>query len=137
MKHFPEYHNKIWEWDFAPSGDRSRTRKGWRLFAYVSDSRSPEPIHAVAFVCFDKSEAPKNQEYAKFIAGILKAFLAETVEIKIEEDRFRRVVNSDGETVSLCYECCETVLISADPADVDLAESTHECAIRDIAASTE
>ena len=37
MRTFTQYQKKIWEWDFAPAGDRTRTRKGWRLFAYVAD----------------------------------------------------------------------------------------------------
>jgi hypothetical protein len=125
MKKFPAYQNKIWKWDFAPSGDRSSTRKGWRLFAYVPNPQAREPILARAFVCWDKSEEPKGNP-AKFLAGVLKKFLAETIEIQKTEDRFRRQTHPDGRIISLCHECCE-VVFSIDDSEADLAEDTHEC----------
>jgi hypothetical protein len=134
MPKYPEYHNKIWKWDFKPEGDRSATRKGWRLYAYVPDPRAPEPIPATAFLYYDKADTPKG-DHVKFLSGVLKTFLAETVEVNVEEDRFRRITNSDGEVVSLCYECYETVVISADMTEVEIAERTHQCSVGDLAAS--
>ena len=139
MPGFPQYQNKIWEWDFAPSGDRSRTRKGWRLFAYVPDHNAPEPIPVTAMVAFDKSDAPTG-DYAIFLAGILKEFLAQTIEIKAKEDRFRRQVDGEGRTISLCLECYVRVATSDDVMEVELAEDTHACessGTLDLAASAE
>jgi hypothetical protein len=136
MPKFPDYQNKIWKWDFRPAGERSSTRKGWRLYAYVPDPKAPEPIPARAFLCYDKDEAPTGN-HVKYVAGKLKTFLAETVDVKAEQERFRRVTNSNGEIVSLCYECYETVALSADVAEVEVAEGTHQCAVGDIAASGE
>jgi hypothetical protein len=135
MKRLPQFQNKIWKWDFAPSGESSSTRKGWRLFAYVPDPQAPEPIPARAFVCYDKDQEPKGNP-AKFLADLLKKFLAETVNLKVEEDRFKRQVDSDGTTISLCLGCWDTVAMSADISEIELAESTHECSPPDeIAAS--
>ena len=134
MPRYQEHQNKIWKWDFKPEGDRSGTRKGWRLYAYVPDPKAPEPIPATAFLCYDKSDAPGG-DHVKFLHGILKKFLSETIAITVTEDRFRRQLNGHGETVSLCYECCEIVAISAEFADIEIAEGTHQCAIGEIAAS--
>lgn len=125
MQHFPEYQNKIWKWDFAPGGDKSSTRKGWRLFAYVPDARAPEPILARAFLCYDKDQAPKG-DHAKFLAGMLKKFLSRVINVEATADRFRRQTNSDGRIISLCYECCD-VMFSADEDEATLAEGAHEC----------
>ena len=134
MPKYPLYQNRIWKWDFAPEGSRSSTRKGWRLYAYVPDPKAPEPIPAIAFLCYDKTDAPTG-DHTKFVAKAIKDFLAATIEIQTKERPFRRQVNSDGETISLCLKCCELVIISADIADVELSEDTHECAPADIAAS--
>lgn len=136
MPKYPQYQNKIWKWDFAPEGDRSRTRKGWRLYAYVPDPHAPEPIPATAFLCYDKKYPPSG-DHTKFVAQEIKKFLAEIVEVQATERPFRRQVNGDGETVSLCLECCELIIISADLAEVELMEDTHQCPVADIAASEE
>jgi hypothetical protein len=136
MPRYPQYQNKIWKWDFKPEGDRSATRKGWRLYAYVDDPAAIEPIPATAFLCYDKADTPKG-DHVKYLYQVLKEFLAEIVEVKVEEERFRRITNSDGEIVSLCYACCETVAIAADIAEVELAEGTHHCSISEMVASSE
>jgi len=92
MPKYPAYQNKIWQWDFAPEGDRSATRKGWRLYAYIADHTAAEPIPAAAFVCWDKKNAPKG-DYVKYLAGILKKFLTETIKPKATPDRFRRQIH--------------------------------------------
>jgi hypothetical protein len=126
MPKYPQYQNKIWKWDFAPEGDRSGTRKGWRLYAYVLDPKAPEPIPATAFLCYDKTDTPSG-DHVKFLAKILRNFLSANIEIRAIESRFRRQLNGKGETISLCQECCDIVIISVDEAEVDLAEGTHEC----------
>jgi hypothetical protein len=131
MPKYPLYQNKIWKWDFAPEGDRSATRKGWRLYAYIHDHKAPEPIPAIAFLCYDKTDTPSG-DHTKFLVKAIQKSLTATIEIKVVENPFRRQVNEDGETISLCEKCCELILISADEADVDLAERTHECAEKDI-----
>jgi hypothetical protein len=45
------------KWDFEPSGNKSYTRKGWRLYAYVPDPNASEPILAQAFLAYDKNAA--------------------------------------------------------------------------------
>jgi hypothetical protein len=134
MPKYPLYQNRIWKWDFAPEGDRSYTRKGWRLYAYVPDPKAPEPIPAVAFLCYDKTEAPSG-DHTKFVATAIKKFLEATIVVKVVAKPFRRQINGDGEIISLCEECCELVLISADEAEIEIAEGAHRCVIGDIAAS--
>lgn len=136
MPKYPLYQNKIWKWDFAPEGDRSSTRKGWRLYAYVADPKSPEPIPAVAFMGYDKADAPST-DHTKFVAKAIKKFLEATIEVKVVANPFRRQINQDGEVISLCENCCELVLISADETDIEIAEGAHQCVIGDIAASKE
>lgn len=126
MKHFPAHQNRVWKWDFSPTGDTSSTRKGWRLYAYRFDLDAPEPIPATAFVCYDKSEAPTG-DYAKYLAKELKRFLSEIVVIEAVPDRFRHQILPDGRTISLCYGCGETVALSLDLTEVEIGESTHEC----------
>ncbi len=125
MPGFPQYYDKVWKWDFAPAGDRSATRKGWRLLAYVENPKGPEPVLARAFLCYDKDRDPgRNPE--KFIAKCLKEFFSHAIKIETTPDRFRRQTVLDGQIVSLCYECCETIF-SADNDAADIAESAHEC----------
>jgi hypothetical protein len=136
MPKYPLYQNKIWKWDFAPEGDRSSTRKGWRLYAYVPDSKALEPIPATAFLCYDKTDTPTT-DHVKFVAKAIKKFLTTTIEVRVVDNPFRRQINGNGEIISLCEQCCELVLISADEADIDIAEGAHQCAVGDIAASNE
>jgi hypothetical protein len=126
MRRFPEHQNRVWVWDFRPAGETSSTRKGWRVYAYRFDLNAPEPIPASAFVCFDKDEAPKI-EYAKFLAKELKRFLAVTFVAQEVESKFRHQTLPDGATISLCFACGETAAMSDDPAEIELAENTHEC----------
>lgn len=136
MPKFPTYQNKIWKWDFAPEGDRSSTRKGWRLYAYVPDPKAPEPVPATAFLYYDKADTPSG-DHTKFVAKAIKKFLEQTIEVQAVDNPFRRQVNGKGEIISLCEQCCDLVMVSADEAEVEIAEGTHQCAIKDIAASNE
>jgi hypothetical protein len=138
MKRYPEHQNRVWRWDFRPAGETSSTRGGWRLYAYRFDLDEAEPVTATAFLCYDKDEAPTG-DYVKFLVRELKRFLAETAHVEAVEDKFRRQPLPDGTTISLCYGCGETAGRSADIADLEIAESTHECqiVIGDIAASSE
>jgi hypothetical protein len=126
MPRFPQYQNKIWKWDFRPQGERSSTRKGWRLYAYVPDPKAQEPILAIAFLCYDKSDTPKG-DHVKYLAGVLKKFLAEVIRVENEDERFKRQTDSDGTIISLCLNCWLTVAMSAEIADIETAEDTHEC----------
>lgn len=125
MKGFPDYQNKVWKWDFAPSGESSSTRKGWRLFAFVPDPNAPEPILARAFLCYDKDQEPKENP-AKYLAKSLRKFLCRVIKVQVVPDRFRRQINGDGRIISLCYECFE-VIFSGSEEEADSVESTHEC----------
>lgn len=126
MPGFPDFQNKVWKWDFAPSGDTSSTRKGWRLLAFVPEPNGSEPIIARAFLCYDKDRGPKKN-HEKFVAKTLKKYLVE-VERRIEAtpERFRRQDLKDGKVVSMCYECGET-LFSDDHGQADDTEAGHEC----------
>jgi hypothetical protein len=126
MPKYPLYQNKLWKWDFAPQGDTSSTRKGWRLYAFVPDAKAPEPIAAVAFLCYDRGNAPRG-DYVKYLVGILKKFLAQTVTVEAVEDKFKRQTDQEGQTISLCYTCWATICISADIGEIEVAEQTHEC----------
>ena len=126
MPKYPQYQNRIWKWDFAPEGDRSSTRKGWRLYAYVPDPTAHEPIPATAFLCYDKNDTPPGN-HVKMLAKTLKQFLVATIIVRVEEDHFRYQTNGDGETIVLCEKCCDLIIISADQGEVELAKNTHEC----------
>jgi hypothetical protein len=126
MPGYPQYENKVWKWDFQPAGNKSYTRKGWRLYAYVADPDGPEPILAQAFLAYDKSDQPAGNP-AKYVADALKAFLIPLVAVRATPDRFRRQTLADGKIVSLCYECCET-LFSANDEEADGVEASHQCA---------
>jgi hypothetical protein len=125
MPGFPQFHGKIWKWDFGPEGSYSSTRKGWRLLAHVPDPKAPEPIRAVAFLCYPKSATAGYNP--KEINGILKDFLAAIIE-HTEEERFRHQGEPDGKTRSLCYTCFETVVVSDSPEEIAAAEEQHHCA---------
>jgi len=126
INRFPLYQNRIWKWDFAPVGDRSSTRPGWRLMAYVPDPAAPEPIPARAFLCYDKTQDFKG-ERAKQLAKMLQEFLAKSIIVQATPDRFRRQHLSDGKVVSLCLECCGEPIFSDTEFDADAAEAGHEC----------
>lgn len=126
MPGFSDFQNKVWKWDFAPSGDTSSTRKGWRLLAFVPEPNGSEPIIARGFLCYDKDRGPKKN-HEKFVAEALKKYLVE-VERRIEAtpERFRRQDLANGKVVSLCLECGEP-LSSDNHAEADDAEAGHEC----------
>jgi len=126
MPGYPQYEKKVWKWDFQPSGNKSYTRKGWRLYAYVAEPNGPEPILARAFLAYDKSDAPTGNP-AQYVADALKAFLIPLVAVRATPDRFRRQTLADGKIVSLCYECCEAIF-SANGEEADDVEASHQCA---------
>ena len=59
--------------------------------------------------------------------GALKQFLSSNVEISQEEEKFKHSYDADGRIRSICYECFESVAVSFEIADIELAESIHEC----------
>jgi hypothetical protein len=127
MPGFPEYQGKVWEWDFKPTGERSSTRGGWRLLAFVPEPKGPEPILARPFICWDKGEAPKgNQEF--FISKALKKFLSQHIVITSEEEVFRHTVDGQGKNIALCQLCWER-LESSDLQELEILKDTHrpEC----------
>jgi hypothetical protein len=124
MPGFPDYYNKVWEWDFRPTGERSFTRGGWRLLAYVPDPRGPEPILARPFICWDKGDAPSgNQEH--FISGALKKFLSQHIRVEAEEETFQVRVDRDGTHYGTCQLCWDHVA-SADRDELDTLMSAHK-----------
>jgi len=123
MPGFRDYYDKVWEWDFKPGSDKSSTRPGWRILAYVPNPHGPEPVLARPFVCWDKTQAPKkNQE--KFISTALKKFLSENIQIEIEEEIF--VFRADGERHIATCQLCWEVLIADDRDELDLMTDTHK-----------
>jgi hypothetical protein len=133
MPKFPAYQNKIWKWDFAPEGAHSSTRKNWRLYAYAPDPKALDPVPATAFLVYPRSENPKGNP-ATYLAKVLKKFLTENVQIGSKEERFRHQNMIDGSIRSMCLECWETVSLSSDMADIEMAEAGHECNTVDLAA---
>src|SRR5208283_1119731 len=128
MMGFPEYHNKVWEWDFKPTGDRSHTRPGWRLLAFVPQPNGPEPILARPFVCWDKGQAPKKNQQ-KFIADVLKKFLSERVQIRAEEETFIDRVDGQGRNISVCQVCWDRVeSFTFEELEILKAAHKQECA---------
>lgn len=125
MPGYPQYEKKVWKWDFEPAGNKSYTRKGWRLYAYVPDPNAPEPILAQAFLAYDKSDQPTGNP-ATYVADALKEFFSATVEIKATPDKFRRMPGPNNQIVSMCNECFETIF-SADHSEADITEAGHEC----------
>jgi hypothetical protein len=124
MPGFPEYYDKVWEWDFRPTGERSSTRGGWRLLAYIPDPKGSEPILARPFICWDKGDAPTgNQEY--FVAKALKKFLSGRIIIETEEDIFHYTVDKQGRHIALCQVCWDRVE-SLDLEELELLKALHK-----------
>jgi len=122
MKGHPDLQNRIWKWDFAPEGDTSSTRKGWRIFAYVENPKAEEPIPATPFYFYEKPGPSGNP--VPHIAEALKRFLRRTIQVRAD-DRFKRQYDGD-KIISICYECFDTT-ISTDMQEIEIHESTHEC----------
>jgi len=129
MPGFPKYQNKVWKWDFKPQAvDPSGTRKGWRLFAYVPDPDTLDPVTAIAFFCYPKKQEPGGNP-ATWIAKALKSFLVEEVDKgDIDAEKFRRFKLPDGQIRSLCCVCFETIFVSEMDAEIEMAERSHICA---------
>ncbi len=125
MPGYSQYEKKVWKWDFEPSGNKSYTRKGWRLYAYVADPDGPEPIIAQAFLAYDKNDDPGGNP-AKHLAEALKEFFSSAIDIKATPDRFRRMPGPNNQIVSMCYECCETIF-SENEQEADGQEGAHVC----------
>jgi hypothetical protein len=120
---YGNYANQVWEWDFKPPGDRSSTRPGWRVFAFVPHPEGPEPILARPFLCWDKSKAPKGNEIPVIIEA-LKKFLSEHVTIELEEEVFKKVV--DGDCHVACCQLCFETLKAANAEDLEVLMDTHK-----------
>lgn len=125
MPGYPPFQNRIWKWDFAPDGDKSSTRKGWRVYGYVENPEGPEPYRVTAFLLYAKP-GPKG-DHVSYVADVLKKFLERTFEIQAQEEKFRRQILSDGTHLSLCYECYEKIGPYAEFAELEAFEDTHEC----------
>ncbi len=131
MPGFPQYQNRVWKWDFeADEGAQSTGRKGWRLFALAhGDGVSDHPMPADAFFCYDKSQEPSGNPVT-WIVKELKRFLTDESTVPCStEERFRRVLQGDGNTRSLCMTCCETVAVTGEEPELSLAETLHVCLI--------
>jgi hypothetical protein len=126
MPGYPDFQNKIWKWDFAPENTSGATRKGWRLFAKVEfPADAVEPVVAVPFLLFDRSEAPTGNP-AVYISEALKKYSMHVVVEKGIEEKFRHQFES-GKTRSLCLTCFATVILSDNAEQVQQAESLHTC----------
>jgi hypothetical protein len=127
MPGYPQYKNRIWKWDFNPDqSSHSGTRKGWRLYAYVTDPEA-DPVSALAFFCYAKSNEPGGNP-ATWITAALKKFLAEDSDSRTEAERFRHQIQPDQQTRSLCLSCGESVCVSLIATEIEEAERIHQCA---------
>lgn len=87
--------------------------------------RSPDPVSASAFVCWDKQLEPRNN-YIPFLAKILRDFLAKPIfEIKVEESTWIDRIDQDGIMHSLC-DCCYYPIHSADLDEVEIMKDAHK-----------
>lgn len=126
MPRFPEFQNKVWKWDFRPIGERASTRKGWRLYAWVPEPKAPEPILAIAFLCYDKDETPTG-DHPSYLAAELKRILGGMRGPEAEEPLFREHINEVGQTVCVCNQCYALVIISDDTEGIEKAKTAHPC----------
>jgi hypothetical protein len=125
-KKYPECHDRIWKYDWAPSGSRSATRKSWRMVVIVPDPFSP-PYYLIGATVYAKSsvsELALNQ-----LAAIFAAVTGPTVpQDQQEEPKFKRVPNGDGMIRSLCIACGESLSVSAFSDELEQGEEQHQCA---------
>jgi hypothetical protein len=66
---------------------------------------------------------------SKAVADKLKIFLGQVVRLTDAEEKFKHQIDGQGNTISLCLACCEIVGRCANDAEIEAAESAHECQV--------
>ena len=124
--HFRNATNRIWKYDWAPTGSRSSTRKSWRMVVVVLDPFL-QPYHLIAATIYAKNTVSQltPRQLASIFASVTSSPPQNTQEA---ESSFKHVDNGDGSTRSICLTCGESVAVSALPQELQDGEIQHECA---------
>ena len=124
MPGYPHCSGKIWKYDWSPTGQRSSTRKSWRLIVIVPDPHS-HPLRLIAAGFYDKASTAQlsNKELALTFAKIVNP---DTDPPASDSPAFHRVEKSDGSTVSICRVCGETAADSKVARELDAGEESHK-----------
>jgi hypothetical protein len=123
-KKFAHLQDRIWKYDWAPSGVTGAHRKSWRMIVIVPDS-SVRPYQLVAAAIYAKSTTShlSGEELARIFLEFSKA----VEPLPTENDKFRRVSNGDHATRSLCYQCGDFGAVGTDSDVLSNLEAEHEC----------
>jgi hypothetical protein len=126
-KKYPQCHDKIWKYDWAPAGTRSSTRKSWRMVAIVPEPFK-QPYHIIAAAIYPKSDESQLtvKQLATIFAAVTGGFQGPHQQ-QDTEPNFRRISTGDGKTMSLCGTCGEKVSVSAVEQELQDGEEKHEC----------
>lgn len=127
MGKYPACQGKIWKYDWAPVGARSRGRKGWRLVAIVPDP-TVRPYRIIAGAVYPKNTT--DQLSAKQLAAIFAQIMAPRQEGPAEpaESPFMRVYCGEGDVrLSVCTKCGIQTCKSESEDELSAAEELHEC----------
>lgn len=126
MPGYPDCQNKIWKYDWAPTGDRSAGRKSWRMVVVVPEPNI-QPYRLIAISVY-----AKNQTSQLSLKALAKIFATATSPYPdatkpAETEKFRRVNQPDGQTRSLCLNCGETVAVALEELNIEDGEKQHSC----------
>lgn len=127
MGRYPEAVGKVWKYDWAPDGQRSRHRKCWRLVVICPDP-TQQPYRLIAGGVYEKraTDQLSAKELARIYAEIVAPPKDEQGRIP-DEYQFNRSTDVDGTIRSVCLACANLVIASPDETAVDEAELQHEC----------
>lgn len=127
MGKYPQCVGKIWKYDWAPEGQRSRNRKCWRMVAICPDPQQ-QPYHLIAAGVYEKraTEQFSARELAQVYAEIMAPQRGEKGRVP-DEYRYNRSIDVDGTIRSVCLDCASMVITSPDEGKVGEAELQHEC----------
>jgi hypothetical protein len=128
-KKYPQCHGKIWKYDWAPEGQRSRNRKCWRMVV-ICPNPTRQPYELIAGAVYEKraDEQLSNKQLAQIYAEILAPGARADQRDRIpDEFKFNEITDSEGVVHVVCLECATMVIESADQAAVENAELQHQC----------
>lgn len=128
MPGYPDCKDKIWKYDWSPPNQRAARRKLWRMVVVVPDPNS-RPYNLIAAQVYSKSS--RDQLSPKRLAAILAAVTApisnESGVAEVRTPVFTRVLKYDGNTISVCSDCGETVAEFEGLELIDAGERGHIC----------
>ena len=125
MPGFPDCQNKIWKYDWAPAGQRSATRKSWRMVAVVPDpAKQPYAVIAAAVYAKNRADQLTLKQLAQIFLSVIRP--ASRLRLALDEERFLHVRQGD-QMRSICLTCGDTVALSSDITEVEEADSQHPC----------